>query len=79
MARAPRLSDNVESLKRDHQSLLSAVRKLNQVASQGNGSSDWWQQLEQAFHQFSTDLMHHESTENELLQQAYTDDIGTGD
>ena len=77
--RAPRLSDNIERLRHEHQQLLGAVRQLNQVASQGNGSADWWQQLEQAFHQFSTELMHHESAENDLLQQAFTDDIGTGD
>jgi len=77
--RAPRLSHRVEALRREHESLLAAVRNVHEVATGNNGSPDWWQQLEEAFHQFSTQLMHHESAENELLKAAYEDDIGAGD
>ena len=77
--RAPRLSDRIDALRTEHQQLLAAIRRLNEVAGDGDGSADWWQRLEAAFHQFSNDLMHHESTENEILLEAYTDDIGAAD
>ncbi len=77
--RAPHLSERIEALRTEHQQLLSDVRRLSQVASAGDRSGDWWQQLETAFHEFSSGLMHHESAENDLLQEAYTDDIGAAD
>lgn len=76
---APRLSDRIDALRTEHQQLLSVVRQLNDVASEGDGSSDWWQRLEAAFHDFSNKLMHHEGAENEILLEAYTDDIGAAD
>ena len=77
--RAPRLSDRIDALRTEHQQLLATVRRLNEIAGDGDGSADWWQRLEAAFHKFSNELMHHEHTENEILLEAYTDDIGTAD
>ena len=77
--RAPRLSDRIDALRRDHLELLATVRQLNEVAGSGDGSADWWERLESAFHEFSKDLMHHESAESEILIEAYTDDIGAAD
>jgi len=76
--RAPRLSDRIDSLRTEHQQLLSSVRNLNEAAA-GDSSGDWWKRLETAFHEFSSGLMHHESAENEILLEAYTDDIGAAD
>ena len=75
--RAPRLSNRIDALRGEHQQLSATVARLQVVATNGDGSSDWWQQIETAFHDFSKELMHHETTENELLLEAYTDDIGT--
>ena len=77
--RAPRLSDRVDRLRTEHQALLGAVRSLYDAATQGDGSADWWKRMEGTFHDFSKDLMHHESHENDLLQEAYGEDLGTGD
>ena len=79
LERAPRLSDRIDTLRAEHQQLSAAVEKLEEVATSGDGSADWWQQIETAFHEFSKELMHHESCENELLLEAYTDDIGAAD
>ncbi len=77
--RAPRLSERIANLRTEHQQLLAAVRELKQAADQGDGSADWWQGLNSAFHSFSKELMHHENTENDILMEAYTDDIGAAD
>ena len=77
--RAPRLADRIADLRTEHQQLLSAVRELKQAADQGDGSTDWWQGLNSAFHSFSKELMHHENSETDVLMEAYTDDIGAAD
>lgn len=77
--KAPRLSERIDALRNEHEQLLVAVRRLSEVANDGDGSDDWWQRLDAAFHEFSRDLMHHESCENEILLEAYTDDIGAAD
>lgn len=77
--RAPRLSDRIDVLRDEHRKLQAAVRHLQELAGQGDGSADWWQRLDSAFHDFSKELMHHESCESEILLEAYTDDIGAAD
>jgi hypothetical protein len=59
--------------------MTDAVGDLCKAASTGDGSAEWWQNLDEAFHGLSKDLMHHENHENQILQDAYTDDIGAGD
>ena len=44
-----------------------------------HGSPDWWEQLEECFNEFSQELSRHESAENAILQEAYTQDIGDQD
>lgn len=77
--RAPHLSERVDQLKQQHNELRNAFAAINQSASSGDRTVQWWDNLSKAFHDFSTDLMHHEHTENELVQEAYTQDIGSKD
>ncbi len=77
VAQAPHLSPQTEYLCNEHGCLLETARKLADEANDGDGSDDWWQQLESEFHEFSKQLMEHESKENDLLWQAYHDDIGS--
>lgn len=76
---APRLSSNTEQLRAEHVRLRELIRDLSRCAGAGDGSDDWWERIEAQFHEFSKQLMRHESKENELLQSAYTDDIGQAD
>ena len=77
--RAPHLSERVDQLKQQHKELRIAFAGIKQLASSGDGTVKWWNKLSKVFHDFSTDLMHHEHTENELVQEAYTQDIGSKD
>ena len=76
---APRLSDRVDTLRNEHSEFRSTMRDLNDLASRGEGSVEWLGQIEEKFHEFSKQLMHHETKENDLLQEAYCDDIGSQD
>lgn len=77
--REPRLTSRAEELRCEHDRLRETVQALNLAAKSGDGAADWWEQLETAFRDFSKDLMHHEHQENELVQEAYEQDIGAGD
>ena len=77
-AREPRLCDRASALCAEHDQLRKTAAALNQAAKSADGA-DWWDRLETAFHEFSKDLMRHEHEENELVQEAYEQDIGAGD
>ena len=77
--KAPRLSSETEQLKEEHQRLLIQVSKLIATAESCERTVSWWENLKTDFHEFSKALMHHESMENQLLQRAYNEDIGTRD
>ncbi len=77
--KVPRLSPEVRHLKEEHQQFLEQMRVLVATAESRAGTPLWWQSLKTDFHEFSKALMHHESTENQLLQRAYNEDIGTRD
>lgn len=76
---APRLSSRADKLCHEHQQMLDSAKSLVKQAIDGDGSEGWRDKMGAAFHDFGRSLMHHESEENELLQQAYTDDIGDKD
>lgn len=78
VAEAPRLSEQTEAIKQEHARLSATMRHLVRLADEPMREG-WWQQVEQEFHQFSNDLMHHESREINLLLEAYGNDVGAPD
>lgn len=76
---APRLADRVNATCDEHEQLLDQARRMAELALEKTGTADWWQQLGDQFHDFSKRLMHHESQEMELMQEAYGEDIGSKD
>jgi iron-sulfur cluster repair protein YtfE (RIC family) len=78
-ARAPRLTVRADQLCTEHEQLLHRATELCEFAETDGPSLAWWRELSSRCHEFSKQMMHHESEENKLLQQAYQDDIGTFD
>ncbi len=76
---APRLARRVNNLCTEHVEMLAEIDGLMEQAMQGDGSEGWWRYIGAEFHGLSKRLMEHEREENELLQRAYTDDIGSKD
>jgi len=78
-SQAPRFVSQTQKLCDEHVEMLEKVDQLISRAGQGDGSDEWWSGLVGAFHELSRELMQHEHEENDLLQQAYSDDIGEKD
>ncbi len=78
VAEAPRMSERAESIKREHTRLSDAMQELVCCAEEVE-RDDGRQLLEAKFHDFSKELMHHETRENEMLLETYDDDIGSKD
>jgi len=79
LIRAPHLSERVESLLRQHESMQADVDELVNRARQaftGNGDVT---ELAAQFREFRKRLLRHEKAEIDLLQEAYTCDLGCGD
>lgn len=79
MHRAPQLVVRANELMAQHPRMCSRARQLVTELSAMTPSEDWWQQTKQRFDAFKAELVKHESGENRLLQDAYTQDIGTHD
>lgn len=79
VTRAPQMASRADRLYHEHEHLLRRADELCRFAAAGSPSLAWWRELSCRCHEFSKDLMHHESEENLLLQAVYQDDIGTKD
>jgi hypothetical protein len=73
---APRLAHQAGKLCVEHEALLRKATELWRFAIAGSPSMTWWRELSTRCQEFSRQLMHHESEECKLLQQAYQEDLG---
>jgi iron-sulfur cluster repair protein YtfE (RIC family) len=76
--RTPQRAATIRELRAEHAVLLARLKQLRQHV-QGELGPDDWQQLEQGFREFANVLCHHETRENELLIDAYEQDLGDQD
>jgi hypothetical protein len=76
---APRLQNRANQLCVEHEQMLYQVGELYRFAAAGSLSMPWWEELGSRCHEFSKQLMHHESEEHKLLQQTLQEDIGPSD
>lgn len=77
---APHLAARAEALHGQHATLRAEVRDFRTLAARpGEPSEDWWQELETRFDSFTGNLLIHEAHEDDLVQEAFTLDLGTGD
>lgn len=77
-AHSPRLALQAGQLCIEHEALMQKATELCRFAGAGSPSLAWWRELSSRCHEFSRQLMHHESDEGQLLQQAYQEDLGGG-
>jgi hemerythrin len=76
---SPRLSERAEAVRTEHSALLTECKNFRALADKGNIDDAWWNDLTAAFLQLSKHLMQHEHREQDLLQESFNDEIGTGD
>ena len=79
VSRAPQLSRQADSLSHEHVELLQGLDSLIGLAGCDTDQPQCWRVLTLRFEDFMKQLMHHESEENGMLQEAYSDDLGTKD
>ena len=76
---APRLSNRVNALKSQHAKFIECLLQIRQCVGSPVRSNQWWDESATAFHQFLPGFLEHERAENELIQEAFSRDIGTDD
>jgi len=82
LAVAPRLSQQAEGLRAEHNVLFEEICRLAEAAEQltyRENSTSSVRQIVYDFCDFQQRFHHHEGCENELILQALQDDIGVGD
>lgn len=82
IAEAPRLSEQAEVLRRQHDDLFLAICELVEDAEQllyGEGPVRQRAVLAERYNGFHTSFHRHEARENKLILEAFDDDIGVGD
>ncbi len=78
LLRAPQLVAKANELLAQHPKMSTQARDLVDL-SPVQDSDRWWQETRQRFDAFKTELLKHERHEDQLLQEAYTQDIGSHD
>jgi hypothetical protein len=79
IAHAPRLKARADRLQQDHPQLALLLDEIVAFAGSGDGSESWWLRLAALFEEFGRRVRGHEQNENQLLQEAYTEDVGAAD
>ena len=74
---APHLAARSKALMDQHDKLLRAARAL--IAPTDKRSDSWWDETRRRFVGFQQELLLHERSEDNLLQEAYVDDLGSTD
>lgn len=77
--RAPHLSRLADKLTHEHGELLARLDGLILFAKRGTGQPLCWRMLRLRMQDLTAQLHQHEAEENDMLQMAYADDLGTKD
>lgn len=79
VSQAPWLAERADDLRTEHRQLLTVLTEVNDSLDLELPDDERWSRLDSQFHRFSQQLMQHESKENDLLLEAYEQDIGSKD
>ncbi|REK25107.1 MAG: hemerythrin domain-containing protein [Planctomycetota bacterium] len=77
--KAPWLTDRVDNLRVEHDRFRERLDAMSRFAQEGDGSEAWRCEMEDQFCEFTRVFLIHEEAENRLFQEAFSQDIGTGD
>jgi IS5 family transposase len=80
LAHAPQLISAANQLLAQHPIICSeAQHVVRESRDRPATDPDWWDQTTERFRAFRDELLKHETRENVLLQEAYSQDIGSHD
>lgn len=76
---APRFRRRALALRQQHAEFTERIERVFAEATEAGDSVDRWRRAFAAFGRFRTDLLAHETAENEIMQRAHNEDVGSGD
>ena len=76
---APRLSGRADRLTREHADLSATVARILEDLLSSQKLPERWAALAESFARFSETLLAHERAEEEMVREAFLDDLGGGD
>jgi iron-sulfur cluster repair protein YtfE (RIC family) len=80
LTHAPQLISTANQLLAQHPRMSSEAQRIaSEAADRPAVGPDWWDQTAERFRAFRDELLKHETRENVLLQEAYSQDIGSHD
>jgi hypothetical protein len=80
LAHAPQLISTANQLLAQHPGICSEAQRLAEESRNRPATDpDWWDRTAERFRAFRNELLKHETRENVLLQEAYSQDIGSHD
>ncbi len=79
LLQAPQLVARANALIAQHPKMCTKARQLVIDLSTAEKAERWWDDTAARFQEFKQELFKHEREEDRLLQEAYTDDLGSKD
>jgi iron-sulfur cluster repair protein YtfE (RIC family) len=79
LSAAPRLNRRAERLAANHIELRERLEKLLDLTRTAADAPDKWQKVTTGLAEFVKTLRAHEDEENDLVREAFMDDLGRGD
>lgn len=76
---APQFSDRVTALEHEHPQFLAVIDQLRARVSSHEPEDVWRHDCEKLYEEFRRGFLAHETAEHELMQDAYTQDMGSKD
>ena len=76
---APRFRSQIDKLLAGHQELVDRGEKLRLLIHSGMDMPSWWSCVQADFEQFADHLSQHHHAEIKVMQEAFSQDLGSGD
>jgi hemerythrin len=76
---APHLSNRLTALEHEHAQFLSLIDQMRARALSHEAADVWRKDCDRLFREFRESFLAHEAEEHDLMQEAYSQDIGDKD
>jgi len=76
---APHLSNRLTALEHEHAQFLSLIDRMRARALSHEAADVWRKDCDRLFREFRESFLAHEAEEHDLMQEAYSQDIGDKD
>ena len=75
----PRLVGEIKRLREQHEQFQDQLKEMSRLAAESSNPTTGWRAVERSFNDMARELLKHEAAENQLIQEAYSRDLGSND